>query len=81
MSARATGPRFFSALREYSRRPTGVFDVLPIADGKSIVKTNCGLAAVPTLRSVTIPAVNYHTILLTERSAKAVSDTLEQFLR
>jgi len=27
-------------LREYSRRPTGVFDVLPIAHGKSIVKSN-----------------------------------------
>jgi len=31
---------FFSALREYSRRPTGVFHALPISQGKSIVKSH-----------------------------------------
>jgi lipase len=39
------------------------------------------LDAVPTLTSVPIPAVNHYTILLTERGAKAVSITLEQFVR
>jgi arginine decarboxylase len=28
---------FFSALKQYSHRPTGVFDALPISQGKSIV--------------------------------------------
>ena len=31
---------FFSALREYSRRPTGVFHALPISQGKSIVNSH-----------------------------------------
>ncbi|HME49389.1 ornithine decarboxylase [Mycobacterium sp.] len=31
---------FFSALREYSHRPTGVFHALPISQGKSIVKSH-----------------------------------------
>jgi lipase len=39
------------------------------------------LDALPTLRSVVIPAVNHYTILLTERGAKAVADALRQLLR
>ncbi len=31
---------FFSALREYSRQPTGVFHAMPISRGKSVVKSN-----------------------------------------
>lgn len=31
---------FFSALKEYSQRPTGVFHALPISQGKSIVKSH-----------------------------------------
>jgi arginine decarboxylase len=31
---------FFSALREYSHRPTGVFHALPISQGKSIVSSH-----------------------------------------
>lgn len=31
---------FFTALREYSRRPTGVFHALPISRGKSITKSH-----------------------------------------
>jgi arginine decarboxylase len=31
---------FFSALREYSHRPTGVFHALPISQGKSIVNSH-----------------------------------------
>jgi arginine decarboxylase len=31
---------FFTALREYSKQPTGVFHALPISRGKSIVKSN-----------------------------------------
>ena len=31
---------FFSALREYSRQPTGVFHAMPISRGKSILKSN-----------------------------------------
>ncbi|HXH02551.1 MAG TPA: aminotransferase class I/II-fold pyridoxal phosphate-dependent enzyme [Candidatus Competibacteraceae bacterium] len=31
---------FFTALKEYSRQPTGVFHALPISRGKSIVKSN-----------------------------------------
>ena len=31
---------FFSALKEYSHRPTGVFHALPISQGKSIVKSH-----------------------------------------
>ena len=31
---------FFSALKEYSRKPTGVFHALPISRGKSIWKSN-----------------------------------------
>ena len=31
---------FFSALQEYSRRPTGVFHALPISQGKSIVNSH-----------------------------------------
>lgn len=31
---------FFSALKEYSRRPTGVFHALPISQGKSIVNSH-----------------------------------------
>jgi arginine decarboxylase len=31
---------FFSALREYSKQPTGVFHALPISRGKSIIKSN-----------------------------------------
>jgi hypothetical protein len=39
------------------------------------------LDALPTLRSVVIPAVNHYTILLTERGAKAVADAVRQLLR
>jgi arginine decarboxylase len=31
---------FFSALKQYSQRPTGVFHALPISQGKSIVKSH-----------------------------------------
>ena len=31
---------FFSALREYSRHPTGVFHAMPISRGKSVVKSH-----------------------------------------
>ena len=31
---------FFSALREYSKQPTGVFHAMPISRGKSIAKSN-----------------------------------------
>lgn len=31
---------FFSALKEYSQRPTGVFHALPISQGKSILKSH-----------------------------------------
>jgi arginine decarboxylase len=31
---------FFDALREYSRKPTGVFHAMPISRGKSITKSN-----------------------------------------
>jgi arginine decarboxylase len=31
---------FFSALKEYSQRPTGVFHALPISQGKSIIKSH-----------------------------------------
>jgi len=31
---------FFSALREFSRRPTGVFHAMPISRGKSVVKSH-----------------------------------------
>ncbi len=31
---------FFNALREYSRRPTGVFHAMPISRGKSILKSH-----------------------------------------
>ncbi len=31
---------FFSALREYSRQPTGVFHAMPISRGKSVVKSH-----------------------------------------
>lgn len=31
---------FFSALKDYSQRPTGVFHALPISQGKSIVKSH-----------------------------------------
>ncbi len=31
---------FFTALREYSKQPTGVFHALPISRGKSIIKSN-----------------------------------------
>ncbi len=31
---------FFSALKEYSQRPTGVFHALPISQGKSIVNSH-----------------------------------------
>jgi arginine decarboxylase len=31
---------FFSALKEYSHRPTGVFHALPISQGKSIVNSH-----------------------------------------
>jgi arginine decarboxylase len=31
---------FFTALREYSKQPTGVFHALPISRGKSIVRSN-----------------------------------------
>ncbi len=31
---------FFSALKEYSSRPTGVFHALPISQGKSVVKSH-----------------------------------------
>ena len=31
---------FFNALKQYSRRPTGVFHALPISRGKSIVRSN-----------------------------------------
>jgi len=39
VAARYNTP-FFSALREYSRRPTGVFHALPISQGKSIVNSH-----------------------------------------
>jgi lipase len=60
------------------RAERGILNQTPLYSENTVA---AWLAAVPTLRSVTIPAVNYYTILLTERSAKAVSDTLEQFLR
>ncbi len=31
---------FFTALKEYSKKPTGVFHALPISRGKSIIKSN-----------------------------------------
>ncbi|MGY0399237.1 MAG: aminotransferase class I/II-fold pyridoxal phosphate-dependent enzyme [Ostreibacterium sp.] len=31
---------FFSALKEYSKKPTGVFHAMPISRGKSIIKSN-----------------------------------------
>ena len=31
---------FFSALKEYSHRPTGVFHALPISQGKSIIHSH-----------------------------------------
>jgi arginine/lysine/ornithine decarboxylase len=39
VSARYRAP-FFSALRSYSQRPTGVFHALPISHGKSIVESH-----------------------------------------
>jgi arginine decarboxylase len=39
VAARYRAP-FFSALRSYSHRPTGVFHALPISHGKSIVNSN-----------------------------------------
>ena len=39
-SQRATAPPFFSALNQYSHRPTGVFHALPISQGKSIVNSH-----------------------------------------
>jgi arginine decarboxylase len=39
VGARYRAP-FFSALRSYSHRPTGVFHALPISHGKSIVNSN-----------------------------------------
>jgi arginine decarboxylase len=39
IGARYRAP-FFSALRSYSHRPTGVFHALPISHGKSIVESN-----------------------------------------
>jgi arginine decarboxylase len=39
VTARYRAP-FFSALRNYSHRPTGVFHALPISHGKSIVKSH-----------------------------------------
>ena len=39
MAARYRTP-FFSALKQYSRRPTGVFHALPISQGKSIVNSH-----------------------------------------
>jgi arginine decarboxylase len=39
VAARYRSP-FFSALRSYSHRPTGVFHALPISHGKSIVNSN-----------------------------------------
>jgi arginine decarboxylase len=39
VSARYRAP-FFSALRDYSHRPTGVFHALPISHGKSIVESH-----------------------------------------
>ncbi len=39
VAARYEAP-FFSALREYSRKPTGVFHAMPISRGKSITRSN-----------------------------------------
>jgi arginine decarboxylase len=39
VSARYDTP-FFTALKEYSKRPTGVFHAMPISRGKSIIKSN-----------------------------------------
>src|ERR1700749_1422234 len=39
VAVRSRSP-FFSALREYSHRPTGVFHALPISHGKSIVNSH-----------------------------------------
>src|SRR4029079_11883806 len=39
VAARYRSP-FFSALRDYSHRPTGVFHALPISHGKSIVNSH-----------------------------------------
>jgi arginine decarboxylase len=39
IAARYRSP-FFSALRRYSHRPTGVFHALPVSHGKSIVNSN-----------------------------------------
>ena len=60
------------------RAERGILNHTPLYSENTVA---AWLAAVPTLRSVTIPAVNHYTILLTERGAKALSDNLEQFLR
>lgn len=39
VAARYQSP-FFSALKQYSHRPTGVFHALPISQGKSIVNSH-----------------------------------------
>ncbi len=40
VAARYRTPPFFSALKQYSHRPTGVFHALPISQGKSIVNSH-----------------------------------------